>query len=151
MFRYNSNGEFNVPYGGIAYNRKDPATRIAYLASEELLKQLRKTTFSCGDFMEFMEKYPPAKDDFVFLDPPYDSQFSNYAGNAFERDDHQRLADFLLGTLKARWMLVIKRTDFIEGLYKGKGLKIESFAKRYAVSFRERNDKRAEHLIIKNY
>ena len=23
MFRYNANGEFNVPYGGISYNRKD--------------------------------------------------------------------------------------------------------------------------------
>ena len=151
MFRYNSKGEFNVPYGGIAYNRKDPASRLPYLASEELVEQIEKTTLSCGDFIEFMDKYPPERDDFVFLDPPYDSEFSNYAGNVFARDDHQRLADFLFGTLKARWMLVIKRTDFIEGLYKDKGLKVDSFAKRYVVSFRERNDKQAEHLIITNY
>jgi site-specific DNA-adenine methylase len=28
MFRYNSNGEFNVPYGGISYNRKDFSKKI---------------------------------------------------------------------------------------------------------------------------
>lgn len=31
------------------------------------------------DFYEFMNTYKPKKNDFVFLDPPYDSEFSTYA------------------------------------------------------------------------
>ena len=30
MFRYNSSGEFNVPYGGIAYNNKNYSKKIEY-------------------------------------------------------------------------------------------------------------------------
>ena len=33
MFRYNANGEFNVPYGGISYNRKDFSKKIEYVLS----------------------------------------------------------------------------------------------------------------------
>ena len=36
MFRYNSNGEFNVPYGGISYNRKNFQRKIDYIKSNEL-------------------------------------------------------------------------------------------------------------------
>ena len=38
MFRYNSNGEFNVPYGGISYNRKNFQRKIDYIKSKELYK-----------------------------------------------------------------------------------------------------------------
>ncbi len=36
MFRYNRRGEFNVPYGGISYNRKDLARKVAYMRSPTL-------------------------------------------------------------------------------------------------------------------
>ena len=48
-------------------------------------------------------------------------------------------------------MLVIKNPEFIEGLYSNKNLRIEAFDKRYLVSFQNRNDKNAEHLLIMNY
>jgi len=53
----------------------------------------------------------------VFLDPPYDSDFSTYAQNTFGRDEQIRLCDCLKHT-KAKIMLVIKNTEFIYGLYK---------------------------------
>ena len=31
MFRYNSNGDFNVPYGGIGYNKNNLDKKITYL------------------------------------------------------------------------------------------------------------------------
>ena len=43
MFRYNANGEFNVPYGGISYNRKDFKKKIDYIESEELITKLAST------------------------------------------------------------------------------------------------------------
>ena len=43
MFRYNSKGEFNVPYGGIAYNNKNFRKKIDYLKSAPLQELLSKT------------------------------------------------------------------------------------------------------------
>jgi DNA adenine methylase len=61
------------------------------------------------------------------------------------------LANYLIKECPAKWMLVIKNTPFILSLYDNKKLEISSFAKKYLVSFKNRNDKDAEHLIIKNY
>ena len=151
MFRYNKSGGFNVPYGGIGYNRKNLAKKVAYLQSEELIAHLKKTTIDNLDFEAFFRKNKPKKDDFIFLDPPYDSEFSTYAQNEFTRADQERLANYLIDECKANWMMVIKNTDFIYGLYNKKGIQISSFDKKYLVSFQNRNDKKAEHLIITNY
>ena len=151
MFRYNKSGGFNVPYGGIGYNRKNLAKKVNYLQTKELVEHLSKTTIDNLDFEEFFIKNKPKKDDFIFLDPPYDSEFSTYAQNKFTRDDQSRLADYLVNKCEANWMMVIKNTDFIYSLYDKKGINMQSFDKKYLVSFQNRNDKEAEHLIITNY
>lgn len=48
-------------------------------------------------------------------------------------------------------MLVIKNTEFIMDLYINKGLYINSFDKKYMVSFKGRNNRDCEHLLITNY
>lgn len=151
MFRYNSKGDFNVPYGGIAYNRKNFLKKVDYLRTKELKSLLNKTTIKNLDFETFFENHQPTKNDFVFLDPPYDSEFSTYAKNEFTKADQKRLADYLINKCKAKWMLIIKNTDFIFDLYDNKGLNIKSFDKKYLVSFMNRNDKNVEHLLITNY
>ena len=93
----------------------------------------------------------PGENDFVFLDPPYDSEFSTYAQNEFSRLDHIRLANYLLNVCPARWMLIIKNTDFIHTLYNHPGINIKAFDKTYQVSFMNRNDRAAQHLLITNY
>ena len=150
MFRYNSQGEFNVPYGGISYNRKDLARKVDYMCSLELQSYLRDTVIENMDFEEFFLKYPPQAGDFVFLDPPYDSEFSTYAQNEFTMQDHMRLARYLLESCKAKFMLVIKNTPAILHLYSQSGLTIRTFDKKYLVSFQDRNDRAVEHLMITN-
>ena len=150
MFRYNRSGEFNVPYGGIQYNRKDFLKKINGLKSDEYFKHLQKTEIYNLDFEEFLNKVLPQEDDFIFLDPPYDSDFSTYAKNSFSKDDQLRLATYLK-QCPAKFMLVIKSTPFIFDLYANSGLQIATFDKRYLVSFMNRNDQIAEHLMISNY
>ena len=151
MFRYNTKGEFNVPYGGIGYNKKNIDKKINYLTGKELVAHLHKTQIESLDFYDFFMKYKPAQNDFIFLDPPYDSNFSTYSQNDFTKDDQKRLADYLL-KCKAKWLLVIKNTEFIHSLYNGRHkIHISAFNKRYLVSFQNRNNKKAEHLVIKNY
>src|SRR6266851_8539089 len=151
MFRYNGKGEFNVPYGGIAYNRKNLARKIAYLQSPDVELHLRNTVIENMDFEAFLQKYPPQEGDFVFLDPPYDSEFSTYTQNEFGSGDQERLASYLLKQCEAKFMLVIKNTPTIFHLYGNAGLNIKAFDKKYLVSFQDRNNRDAEHLIITNY
>src|SRR5262245_48535578 len=81
LCRFNSRGEFNVPFGKykrIAY-ANDFTRYRGVLASWE---------FRRGDF----ESIPLAADDFVYADPPYDVEFTKYAKEGFTWDDQVRTA-----------------------------------------------------------
>ena len=151
MFRYNDVGEFNVPYGGIAYNSKLMEKKINYYKSLSLKKHFDNTHIHNLDFEDFLRQTAPSENDFVFLDPPYDSEFSTYAQNEFTRVDQERLANFMINECRAKWMLIIKNTDFIYNLYNKPGINIRTFDKEYLVSFMNRNDKKVTHLLITNY
>lgn len=151
MFRYSRKGDFNVPYGGIAYNSKLMAKKLNYYRSKPLLRHFSDTKIYNLDFEEFLRTVNPDEDDFVFLDPPYDSEFSTYAKNAFTKEDQERLANYMINECRAKWMMIIKNTDFIYGLYNKEGINIRTFDKEYLVSFMNRNDKKVTHLLITNY
>lgn len=149
MFRYNRAGEFNIPYGGMSYNSKDFNAKIQAVLQPETVSLFAATEIYSRDFEEFLDKVQPTERDFLFLDPPYDTEFSDYEGNAFTRFDQARLA-VLLSKTKAKFMLIIKNTDFIHSLYRD-NFHIRTFNLRYAYNVRSRNDRSAEHLIITNY
>lgn len=149
MFRYNGKGEFNVPYGGISYNRKDFQKKVDYLLSDQMTAKLRNADIYCEDFEDFINKLSLTEDDYIFLDPPYDTEFSTYAQNKFGQEDQKRLCECLKNT-PAKILLIIKNTDFIYDLYKD-NFNITSFDKKYMVSFMNRNSRDVEHLIITNY
>ena len=158
MFRYNANGDFNVPYGGISYNNKSFKSKIKFYKEKSLLIRLNKTKIYCLDFYDFLLKENPDRGDFIFLDPPYDTEFSSYARNEFNRSDQKRLSEYLINECVANFMLIIKNTDYIKSLYpkniKCKNnnlLNVKNFQKNYLVSFKNRNDKNTEHLLITNY
>ena len=151
MFRYSKKGDFNVPYGGIAYNSKLMNKKLNYYRSKPLLNHFADTKIYNLDFEEFLRTVEPTETDFVFLDPPYDSEFSTYAQNAFTKTDQERLAHYMINECRAKWMLVIKNTEFIYNLYNKEGINIRTFDKEYLVSFMNRNDKKVTHLLITNY
>lgn len=151
MFRYNSNGEFNVPYGGMGYNHKFFDKKINYYKSENLKSLLSKTVLFNDDFELFFKKNKISEKDFIFLDPPYDTEFSTYAKNTFDKNDQKRLSDYLCNSCKGKWMMIIKSTPYILSLYENKNLNIRIFDKKYLVSFMNRNNKEAQHLLITNY
>lgn len=149
MFRYNRHGEFNIPYGGMSYNKKDFAAKVDILFQPETAFLFSETQIYCRDFEEFLDAVRPTKDDFLFLDPPYDTEFSEYEGNAFTKLDQARLAVALSKT-PAKFLLIIKNTPYIEALY-SEGFYIQKFDKHYTYNVRSRNDRQAEHLIVTNY
>ena len=148
MFRYNAKGEFNIPYGGMSYNRKDMKAKIHNMFNREICRLFANTEIYCSDFEAFFREIHLSDSDFMFLDPPYDSDFSDYEGRDFTRFDQERLA-YSLKRTAARFILIIKNTDFINSLYE-KDFNILSFDKQYTYNVRSRNDRDTEHLIITN-
>ena len=152
MFRYNTRGEFNVPYGGLSYNNKNFINKIEYIRNNELNEKLNASTLFNLDFEDFLNRIAINRDDFMFLDPPYDGGFSEYANNTFEQDDQRRLANYLIFECQCRFMLIIKNTEFIAELYENhQNINVRGFDKDYRVSFMDRNDKKVKHLLITNY
>jgi DNA adenine methylase len=151
MFRTNSAGGFNVPYGGISYNARGMAPRFEQMASPGIRARLARCGLHCGDFEAFLDRARLRHDDFVFLDPPYDSAFSTYDGNAFTRADHCRLAG-CMARMPAKWMLVIAATDFVRETYAAvPGARTVEFGKTYQGHILNRNDRGAVYLMITNY
>ena len=151
MFRFNKQGHFNVPYGGISYNRKDFSRKVQKLSTQKLMDRFRYTTFESLDFIDFLKMYPPAENDFIFFDPPYDSDFSEYDQNSFTQSDQERLSDYIIHECLGKFMLIIKSTDFILSLYNNSGLNINAYDKKYLWTIKERNNRDTTHLIITNY
>jgi DNA adenine methylase len=84
LCRFNSRGEFNVPFGRyrtINYMRDFSAYRTAFA----------RWTFTATDF----EAVPLQPGDFVYADPPYDVEFTRYAKEDFGWRDQERLARWL--------------------------------------------------------
>ena len=148
MFRYNSEGEFNIPYGGMSYNRKNFGLKIDNMFSTETKNLFSGTDIHCQDFEDFFVSINLNKNDFMFLDPPYDTDFSDYEGKDFTKEDQRRLSKALKCT-EAKFVMIIKNTDFIRSLYKN-SFNVISFNKTYSYNVRSRNDRTVEHLIITN-
>lgn len=148
MFRYNKAGDFNIPYGGIGYNHKDFKKKIDLLFSEETQTYFKYTEIYSCDFEEILDK--AQEDDFIFLDPPYDTDFSDYENRNFGKQDQRRLAKRLHDT-KAKFLLIIKNTPLISELYQNNGYRVFAFDNKYSYCVKGRNDRNAVHLIVTNY
>jgi DNA adenine methylase len=84
LCRFNSKGEFNVPFGRyirINYSTDFSSYREAFARWE----------FEAGDF----ESLPLERGDFIYADPPYDVVFTQYSKERFGWDEQVRLAEFL--------------------------------------------------------
>lgn len=143
MIRYNREGKYNVPYG----RYKNFNTELVSKSHSELLK---RSEIYCEDYKKIFDMSD--EDDFIFLDPPYDCVFSNYGNkemvNGFTEEMHKKLAkDFK--KLKAKALMVIGKTPFIEELYKD--YIIYEYDKKYAVNIKNRFNTETKHLIITNY
>ncbi|NLJ86916.1 MAG: Dam family site-specific DNA-(adenine-N6)-methyltransferase [Firmicutes bacterium] len=84
LCRFNQKGEFNVPFG--RYKTINYAQD--FLAYKEVFS---RWVFTTGDF-ENVELQPT---DFVYADPPYDVEFTQYSKRGFSWEDQVRLANWL--------------------------------------------------------
>jgi len=143
MIRYNSKGEFNVPFGRYTHLNTSLVTK----AHSELLAN---TEIYNTDYKNVFDLVKP--DDFMFLDPPYDCIFSDYGNeeykDGFNDECHTALAkDFT--NLSCKALLVIGKTSLTEKLYGD--MIIDEYAKNYSVNIRNRFKSVATHILVANY
>ncbi len=156
MFRFNKEGKFNIPYGGNAYNRKSLQQKIDRLKTTTTQKLLQNTEIFNLDFRKFIGEVQPTENDFVFFDPPYDSNFKDYGQNSFTRKDHHELAE-LFATLPSKNLMIIGGSDFIKKIYSevkddiNPEIQILDYEKTYSYNVRGRNNRKTKHLLITNY
>jgi DNA adenine methylase len=143
MIRYNSKGEFNVPFG--RYEHLNTS-----LVTEKHSELLANTEIYNTDYKNIFDMAEP--DDFMFLDPPYDCIFSDYGNeeyrDGFNDECHIALAEDLK-KLKCKTLLVIGRTPLTERLYRN--MIIDEYAKTYSVNIRNRFKSAANHILVANY
>jgi DNA adenine methylase len=143
MIRYNSTGEYNVPFG----RYPNLNTQMITVEHSQLLQRAEVMQ------QDYSVVFQKAKtDDFIFLDPPYDCVFNDYGNidmmNGFDEEQHRRLAaDFR--NLSCKALMVIGKTPLTEELY-GKFIKDEYF-KNYSVNIRNRFKNEAKHIVVTNY
>ena len=144
MLRYNKNGKFNIPFG------RYKTFNFEILKDTKYYNLFKNTLIFNKDFSYIFENYNN-EDNFMFLDPPYDCEFTDYGYCQFGKKEHLKLAEYFK-TTKIKCLLVIAKTEFIEDLYKD--FIVERFDKKYKFKIHSGrvDDKiNKEHLIIKNY
>jgi DNA adenine methylase len=113
LCRFNRTGEFNVPFGRYA--------RINYRRDFSAYTEvLKRWEFTCGDF----EKVPLEPEDFVYADPPYDVEFTQYSKEVFGWEQQERAAVWLAGH-PGPVVLSNQGTDRIVRLYGKLGFKLD--------------------------
>lgn len=151
LFRVNSSGEFNSPFG----HYKNPN-----IVNAPVLRAVSKyfssgnITFCNEDFAATLSRV--GKSSFVYLDPPYDpvsdtSCFTAYNKGGFDINEQIRLKQCCdaLTQRGIKFMLSNSATEFIKELYKDYNISIVQ-AKR-VINSDARKRGAIEEVIVRNY
>jgi DNA adenine methylase Dam len=145
QIRFNSSGEFNMPYGARnTFNWAKIVKHFSVVMNESVEIYL-------SDFRDALSSI--SDDDFVFIDPPYYNSVATY-NDGWSAQDEIDLYE-LIGQLKCRWMLTnTLENRGVENKY------LTDFVKGYNVTpinssfnydkFRKTDHKKKE-IIVTNY
>lgn len=118
LYRVNSQGFFNVPYG--SYKNPVIYEPVVLKAVRDYL-QINDICILNSDFANAV--YNAGQDAFVYFDPPYHSNnstnFTGYQAEGFDEEEQKRLFDVfrLLTQRGAKCLLSNADTEFIRKLY----------------------------------
>lgn len=91
-----------------------------------------------------------SEDTFFYADPPYFMTEDYYLGGNFGREDHERLANVLLGA-HGLWLLSYNDCPEIISLYSKPGIYIERFTRLSNLAQKYEAGKKYPELLISNY
>lgn len=156
LFRQNSKGEFNVPYG--RYNNPRLVNEKNLLNVNLLLRNVEILSMSYENL-----PYDVEKSSLIYFDPPYrplsnSSSFTKYSKEDFNDDDQRKLAELFKRLDRKGHHLILSNSDptntnkndlFFDNLYQGYFIK-RVLAKRFINSDASKR-KAINELIITNF
>ena len=149
LYRVNSKGEFNVPFG-----KKDKINTYEGSNLNLLNYYLTSNNFQIlnGDFEKAVES--AQKGDFIYFDPPYDSDtstFTSYTEIGFGKDEQIRLAKVFkdLSNRGCHVMLSNHNTKLINELYSEFNIHVIEAKRNINSNGQKRGS--VEEVIITNY
>jgi len=153
LFRVNSQGQFNVPFG--RYKNPNFLDDAVLRAVNKYLNSNNITLLN----QDFAEAVKDAKrGDFVYFDPPYDpvsetASFTGYDVNGFNRDEQERLKEEFDALHKrgCKVMLSNSCTDFILDLYKDYQDTIIKVRATRSINSNALKRGRVEEVLVLNY
>lgn len=151
LFRVNSQGQFNVPFG--KYKNPNILDKAVLKAVSQYLNANKITILN----MDFESCLKDAKrGDFIYLDPPYDpvsdtACFTGYDLNGFNKDEQVRLKETFdeLDSRGCKVLLSNAYTNFIVDLYKNYNqTKISAIR---AINSNAEKRGKVDEILVKNY
>ncbi|MBS3873295.1 MAG: DNA adenine methylase [Firmicutes bacterium] len=151
LFRVNRAGEFNTPFGN--YKNPNIINEVTLRAVSSYLRSAQ-VSFLCLDFATTL--LSASKDDFVYLDPPYDpvsdtSSFTGYDKGGFNQEEQKRLK-LLCNDLHARgvkFLLSNSSTSFIRELYAE--FRVEVVQAKRAINSKADRRGEVDEVLVRNY
>ena len=152
LYRVNSQGHFNVPYG----RYKNPA-----ICDENVLRPISNYLNSCKieilnrDFEDAAAKAD--KNSFVYFDPPYHSpdknNFTGYQAEKFDESEQERLCNVMvkLTNQEVKCLLSNSDTGFIRKLYKNSIFDIISVQAKRKINSDSAKRGNVNEVLIKNW
>ena len=141
MRRFNSKGEFNIPYGN--YKTFNPEI------GKEHIEKLKTTEILCGNYKDVIINND-TENTFIYLDPPYTREFKEYShGDLFDHNKQIELSNVFKNTKNANIMIIINKDEFTTELYKD--YIRDEYTLKYATNIKNRYNNDVKHLIITNY
>lgn len=151
LFRVNSAGEFNSPFGSY---RNPNIVNAPVLRAVNSYFNDSDIYMTSADYAEILKKIP--NKTFVYIDPPYDpvsnsSSFTGYTKGGFNRDEQIRLRECCdeLDAKGVKFMLSNSATDFIKNQYSKYNITVVQ-AKRFVNSDASKRGE-VEEVIVRNY
>ncbi len=119
--------------------------------SGDIVQHLAKCTFFNRDAIDFIEHQEFSKNDFLFMDIPYEIYESVYVEHPFTPSHHRRLAN-LLRRVNANWLLFAPNDRRLESMYKATGkVNISHFDQGFNAKHTNRRNNPRDVMVIKNY
>lgn len=141
MRRFNSKGEFNIPYG----NYKN----ININLSDKHIELLNRTKIYNKSYKDIMLDND-TENTFIYLDPPYTRKFKEYShDNIFGQEQQIELANIFKSMRNAKVMIIINKDEFTTSLYDGYIKSVYDL--KYSTNIKNRYDNSVQHLLITNY
>jgi DNA adenine methylase len=155
LYRVNSQGHFNVPYG--KYVNPDFIAEQNLRKASLFLKTNPKPILTSGDFRKATNK--AVKGDFVYFDPPYDpisstATFVSYQSKGFGKEDQIALKDEILRLTRKGIPVLLSNSDtaFIRELYGDRDLfRISKIQVNRAISAKAKSRGKTGEVLVDNY